>query len=177
MLSVLFAKRSPARLIPGIWGSSKTSRPGPTSRLSFVEWRYCFRALPEARTRIVGATPRIVHLVKIAVVHGIVGRRAVVGLAMAAHRAYGRLHLEPRRAPLAQGALRSRLTFGSARRRLATGRTRTGGMRRAVHSGRSLNDGGVRGASRGESIRISGVLCGSEQRRDWLKDRVEGQRR
>jgi hypothetical protein len=45
MLSVLFAKRSPARSIPGIWGSSKTSRPGPTSRLSFVEWRCCFRAL------------------------------------------------------------------------------------------------------------------------------------
>src|SRR5208282_4799997 len=39
MLSVLFAKRSPARSIPGIWGSSKTSRPGPISRLSFVEWR------------------------------------------------------------------------------------------------------------------------------------------
>ena len=30
---------------------------------------------------------------------------------------------------------------------------------------------------RRESGKNSGVLCGSEQRRDWLKDRVEGQRR
>jgi hypothetical protein len=29
----------------------------------------------------------------------------------------------------------------------------------------------------GESGKNSGVLCGSEQRRGWLKDRVEGQRR
>ena len=29
----------------------------------------------------------------------------------------------------------------------------------------------------GDSGKNSGVLCGSEQRRDWLKDRVEGQRR
>ena len=28
-----------------------------------------------------------------------------------------------------------------------------------------------------ESGKKSGVLCGSEQRRGWLKDRVEGQRR
>jgi hypothetical protein len=28
-----------------------------------------------------------------------------------------------------------------------------------------------------ESGKNFGVLCGSEQRRDWLKDRVEGQRR
>jgi len=36
---------------------------------------------------------------------------------------------------------------------------------------------GSRRAIKDESGKKSGVLCGSEQKRGWLKDRVEGQRR
>jgi len=81
-----------------------------------------------------------------------------------------RLSLE---APQSGQAVSLRGTSISRQRRSGWGRTLIG-LRyfqcRDVNSRGSI-------CARIESGKNSGVLCGSEQRRGWLKDRVEGQRR